>query len=205
MRKGKASNRMDKLFSKGTNITQQAVRAGMMEDFDAVAPGMGATKLDRMNEKALRELRRRSSITRRDLREKGALQGNNMEAAEQTLGIQRKVLEGSSETRALALEGRKELKRERKQDQQREKTEALAGSIEAEENRRAKADLPPMSPADINALVRSVAPPPAAKRGRKGEGDGPRDGKLTNPDEAKVSIGWKTISREERAERRTRG
>jgi hypothetical protein len=130
MRKGKASNRMDKLFSKGTNMTQQAVRAGMIKDFDEVAPGKGATKLDRMNEKALIELRRRSSITRRELREKGAIQGNNMESAQQTLGIQRKVLEGSSETRALTMEGRKELKRQRKENQQREKTLALAGSIE---------------------------------------------------------------------------
>jgi len=130
MRQGKASNRMDKLFSKGTNITQQAVRAGMIKDFDEVAPGRGATKLDRMNEKALIELRRRSSITRRKLREKGAIQGNNLESAQQTLGIQRKVLEGSSETRALTMEGRKELKRQRKENQQREKTLALAGSIE---------------------------------------------------------------------------
>jgi hypothetical protein len=73
--------------------------------------------------------------------------------------------------------------------------------MKVEEERRARAKLPPMTPADVNALVRSLAPPPAAKRGRKGI----RDAKLTNPDEAKVSIGWKTISREERAERRTRG
>ena len=75
--------------------------------------------------------------------------------------------------------------------------------MKVEEERRARAKLPPMTPADVNALVRSLAPPPAAKRGRKGEGI--RDAKLTNPDEAKVSIGWKTIAREERAERRTRG
>jgi len=161
-------------------------------------PSDSGAKLDRMNEKALRELRRQGAEIRRERREQAAVRSNDQEARKRELELQQRILEGATDLSGLTREGRQEAKRQRAEARQRERTEMLAQAIEAEERRRADAKLPAMTPEELDALVVAAAPASTPRRAAPAPPAEPPEGG------AHIAEGWRRIVREERAERRTR-